>query len=57
LGLVATSLALGWLDATVGSAPVVVQISLVAAVTATIGLMRFIALRWIFRPAGAPISR
>jgi putative flippase GtrA len=56
-GLVATSLALGWLDSTVGSAPIVLQISLVAAVTATIGLMRFIALRWIFRPAGAPLSR
>jgi putative flippase GtrA len=56
-GLVATSLALRWLDSTVGSAPIVLQISLVAAVTATIGLMRFIALRWIFRPAGAPLSR
>jgi putative flippase GtrA len=50
LGLVATSAALSWLDAAVGSAPAVLQISLVAAVTATIGLMRFIALRWIFRP-------
>jgi putative flippase GtrA len=56
-GLVATSLALGWLDATVGAAHVVLQISLVAAVTATIGMMRFIALRWIFRPAVAPAAR
>jgi len=48
-GLVATSSALGWLDATVSSAPPVLQISLVAAVTAVIGIMRFIALRWIFR--------
>jgi uncharacterized membrane protein YheB (UPF0754 family) len=26
------------------------QIALVATVTAVIGMMRFIALRWIFRP-------
>ena len=51
LGLVATSAALGWLDAAVGSAHPMLQISLVAAVTAVIGLMRFIALRWIFRPS------
>ncbi len=50
LGLVATSAALGWLDATVGSRPVL-QIALVATVTAAIGLVRFVALRWIFRPA------
>ncbi|MFP5369491.1 MAG: GtrA family protein [Actinomycetes bacterium] len=50
LGLAATSAALGWLDATVGSTPVL-QIALVATVAAAIGLMRFVALRWIFRPA------
>ena len=50
LGLLATSAALGWLDATVGSRPVL-QIALVVTVTAGIGLMRFVALRWIFRPA------
>lgn len=50
LGLVATSTALGWLNASVDSAPPILQISLVVAVTAFIGLMRFIALRWIFRP-------
>jgi putative flippase GtrA len=49
-GLLATSAALGWLDATAGSAPVILQIALVAAVTATIGMLRFVALRWIFRP-------
>ena len=53
IGLVATSAALGWLDAAVGSAHPVLQIGLVAAVTAVIGLMRFIALRWIFRPQAA----
>jgi putative flippase GtrA len=56
-GLVATSVALGWLDATVGSAPVLLQLSLVAAVTAVIGLMRFVALRWIFRPVTAPAAQ
>ena len=50
LGLLATSAVLGWLDATIGSRPVL-QIALVASVTAAIGLMRFVALRWIFRPA------
>ncbi len=51
LGLVATSAALAWLDSAAGSAPMVLQIALVATVTAVIGMMRFAALRWIFRPA------
>jgi putative flippase GtrA len=51
VGLVATSAALGWLDSAAGSAHPFWQITLVAAVTAFIGLVRFIALRWIFRPA------
>jgi len=51
-GLGATSVALGWLDATTGAAHPVLQITLVAAVTGLIGLIRFIALRWIFRPTG-----
>ena len=50
LGLVATSAALGWLDAAAGTAHPFWQITLVAAVTAFIGLLRFLALRWIFRP-------
>jgi len=49
IGLLATSAALGVLDSTVGSVSVVVQVACVVAVTALIGLMRFIALRWIFR--------
>ncbi|MGY1801841.1 GtrA family protein [Blastococcus sp. SYSU D00922] len=52
-GLVTTSIALGWLDSAVGSAHPVLQISLVAAVTGLIGLIRFAALRWIFRPTEA----
>jgi putative flippase GtrA len=56
-GLVATSVALAWLDATVSTAPPVLQISLVVAVTAFIGLIRFIALRWIFRPTGVQAAQ
>lgn len=51
LGLIATSTALGWLDAAAGNAQPFWQITLVAAVTAFIGLLRFLALRWIFRPS------
>jgi hypothetical protein len=50
-GLVATSTALGWLDSAAGSVHPLLQIALVVAVTTVIGLMRFVALRWIFRPA------
>jgi putative flippase GtrA len=49
-GLVATSMALGWLDVTVEAVHPILQITLVVAVTGLIGLIRFIALRWIFRP-------
>ena len=49
LGLLATSTALGWLDAVTGQTHAGLQIATVAAVTACIGLLRFIALRWIFR--------
>jgi putative flippase GtrA len=56
-GLVTTSVALGWLDATVGQAYAVLQITLVAAVTGLIGLIRFVALRWIFRPTEAAVAQ
>jgi putative flippase GtrA len=56
-GLLATSIALAWLDSSVGHTHVYLQIGLVAAVSGAIGLMRFAALRWIFRPAGAPATR
>jgi putative flippase GtrA len=49
IGLLATSAALGVLDSTVASVSVYVQVACVVTVTALIGLMRFIALRWIFR--------
>jgi putative flippase GtrA len=50
VGLVSTSAALTWLDSTSHSVPAILQIALVVAVTTTIGLLRFIALRWLFRP-------
>jgi putative flippase GtrA len=53
MGLLATSAALGVLDSTVSEVSVVAQVALVVAVTALIGLMRFLALRWIFRSPAA----
>ena len=53
LGLLATSTALGWLDAVTDGTSAGLQIATVVAVTAFIGLMRFLALRWIFRPEPA----
>jgi putative flippase GtrA len=50
IGLIATSAALAWLEAVAASAHPFVQIALVAGVTAMIGILRFVALRWIFRP-------
>ncbi len=50
IGLLSTSAALTWLDSTADSVPAILQIALVVAVTTTIGIIRFIALRWIFRP-------
>jgi putative flippase GtrA len=50
IGLITTSTALGWLDAATGNTQPVVQVAVVATVTAVIGALRFVALRWIFRP-------
>ena len=48
-GLVSTSVALAWLTATTGTDDPYLQFGLVALVTVTIGTLRFIALRWLFR--------
>lgn len=53
VGLLATSTALGWLDAAEHAVPALLQIGLVVTVTGLVGLLRFAALRWIFR-SGAP---
>jgi putative flippase GtrA len=50
IGLITTSTALRVLDAATGNTQPVVQVAVVATVTAVIGALRFIALRWIFRP-------
>lgn len=50
VGILATTSALSWLDAAVGSGDVVLQLVLIATVTGAIGLLRFVALRWVFRP-------
>jgi putative flippase GtrA len=57
VGLVASGIALGWVNSSADSVPIALQIALVAAVTGAIGLVRFAALRWIFRPTGAPAAR
>jgi putative flippase GtrA len=47
IGLVATTLALGWLDS-VSDAGLFLELALVGAVFATIVCLRFVALRWLF---------
>lgn len=49
-GLVSTSLALAWLTAATSTDDPYLQFGLVVLVTATIGMLRFLALRWLFRP-------
>jgi uncharacterized protein with GYD domain len=50
IGLLLTSASLGVLNSAVPDASVVAQVALVVTVTGLVGLMRFIALRWLFRP-------
>jgi putative flippase GtrA len=57
IGLLATTAALGWVHSSTDAVPAGVQIALVTAVTGAIGLVRFVALRWIFRPTGLPAAR
>jgi putative flippase GtrA len=54
IGLVSTTLALGWLATTSAAANVAVELALVGAVFATIGMLRFVALRWLFTGRLAP---
>ena len=49
-GMVATSLALSWFNSSVHEPAVVAEVLVIATVTATIGTLRFLALRWVFRP-------
>ena len=50
IGLLLSSTALGVLDSFAPDASIAAQVSLVVTVTGLVGLMRFIALRWLFRP-------
>jgi putative flippase GtrA len=50
IGLLLTSASLGVLNSLVPDPGVVTQVTLVVTVTGLVGLMRFIALRWLFRP-------
>jgi putative flippase GtrA len=50
VGIVATGLALGWLDDATGAHGTLVRLLLVGVVTGAIGLGRFVALRWLFVP-------
>jgi putative flippase GtrA len=47
-GMAATTVALAWLDAVSDDASTLLGIALVGAVTGAIGLLRFVALRWVF---------
>ena len=57
VGLLATTAALGWVNSSADPVPAGVQIALVTAVTGGIGVIRFVTLRWIFRPTGVPAAR
>jgi putative flippase GtrA len=50
VGIVATALALGWFDAVTGADDTADRLLVVGVVTGAIGLMRFVALRWLFTP-------
>jgi putative flippase GtrA len=47
-GMVATALALGWFDSITGDGGSLADLAIVAVVTGGIGLIRFVALRWVF---------
>jgi putative flippase GtrA len=50
IGILATALALGWLDDATDVDGTVTRLLLVGLITGAIGLGRFVALRWLFVP-------
>lgn len=54
VGIIATALALGWLDDATDVDGTLTRLLLVGVVTGAIGLGRFVALRWIFGPRVEP---
>lgn len=53
VGIALTSLALGWLDSSSGVTSTATRLVLVGVVTGAIGLVRFVALRFVFAPRRA----
>ena len=53
VGIVLTSLALAWLDSSSGITGTATRLVLVGLVTGAIGLVRFVALRFVFAPRSA----
>jgi putative flippase GtrA len=47
-GMIATAVALGWFDSVAGGESSMADLGVVALVTGAIGLVRFVALRWVF---------
>jgi len=50
VGMVLTGLALYWWDLVAGPGTALADLAVIAVVTGVIGLVRFAALRWLFRP-------
>ena len=50
VGIVATALALGWFDAVIDADAAWERLLVVGVVTGAIGMVRFVALRWVFAP-------
>src|SRR3954469_2259026 len=48
VGMLATGVALGWFDSITGGDSSMADLAVVALVTGAIGLIRFVALRWVF---------
>ncbi len=55
-GMVLTGLALYWWDAVAGPGGALTDLAVIATVTAVIGLVRFAALRWLFRPSAPALA-
>jgi hypothetical protein len=56
VGLLATTAALAWVHSSSDAVPAALQIAVVMAITGAIGGVRFVALRWLFRPTGVPAA-
>ncbi len=48
VGIVATTVVLNWFDTVAPGAGSAASLAVIAAVTGAVGLIRFLALRWVF---------